>query len=194
MLDTGRPVSGIGIGWSMSGGESRSLKYLHTVSVSGVYDTIKILEDVESGRLKDIEYLECLICPDGCIGGPLTVENRFIAQSNISRLIRIYGSKKTIDTPTIRRMYEERFFLFERSVEPKPFPGLDQERSEAIRALNKKKSILKNLPGTDCGACGAPDCATLAEDIALGNAHMHDCIFLQGGKDEREHEITRPDS
>jgi len=179
-LDTGRPVSGIGIGWSMAGGESRSLKYFHSISVSGVYDTIKILEDVESGKLRDIEYLECLICPDGCIGGPLTVENRFIAQSNINRLIRIYGSKKTVDVHTVRRLYKERYFLFEHSVEPKPFPGFDQDRSEAIKVLNKKNKIMKKLPGKDCGACGAPDCSTLAEDIALNNASLQDCIYNKG--------------
>lgn len=184
LLDTGRPVSGIGIGWSMAGGENRGLKYFHTISVSGVYDTIKILEDVESGKLKDIEYLECLICPDGCIGGPLTVENRFIAQSNISRLIRIYGLKKTVDIHTVRRLYKERYFLFEHSVKPKPFPGFDQDRSEAIKVLNKKNKIMKKLPGKDCGACGAPDCATLAEDIALNAAAIEDCIYYKGDMHE----------
>ena len=52
---------------------------------------------MEAGKLRDIEYLECLTCPDGCIGGPLTVENRFIAKSNILRLIKIYGRKKKVN-------------------------------------------------------------------------------------------------
>lgn len=185
LLDADKPVSGIGIGWTMSGGEIRALKYHHTISVSGVLDTIRILEDVESGKLKDIEYLECLICPAGCIGGPLTVENRYIAQSNISRLKRIYGEKKTVDVRTVHRLYKEKFFSFEHSIKPKPFPGLDADRGEAIKVLNIKENIMKKLPGKDCGACGAPDCATLAEDIALGMAHMHDCIFCKGDKHEQ---------
>jgi len=185
LLDADKQVSGIGIGWTMSGGEIRALKYHHTISVSGVLDTIRILEDVESGKLKDIEYLECLICPDGCIGGPLTVENRYIAQSNISRLKRIYGEKKTVDVRTVHRLYEEHFFSFEHSIEPKPFPGLDRDRAEAIKVLNIKESVMKKLPGKDCGACGAPDCVTFAEDIALGMAHMHDCIFHKGDNHEQ---------
>ena len=185
LLDTDRPISGIGIGWTMSGGEIRAMKYHNTISVSGVLDTIRILEDVESGKLKDIEYLECLICPDGCIGGPLTVENRFIAQSNISRLKRIYGEKKTVDVHTVHRLYAEKFFSFEHNIKPRPFRGLDEDRAEAIKTLNKKESIMRKLPGTDCGACGAPDCATFAEDVAQGVADFHDCIFCKGDRNEK---------
>ena len=35
------------------------------------------------------------------------------------------------------------------------------------------------LPGFDCGACGAPDCQTLADDIVTGNAQISHCIFMQ---------------
>jgi iron only hydrogenase large subunit-like protein len=185
MLNAQKPISGIGVGWTIAGGEIRGLKYFHSVSVSGVYDTIKILEDVESGKLKDIQYLECLICPDGCIGGPLTVENRFIAKSNTLRLIRIYGKKKLVDVHTVKRLYRENFFSFEHSVKPKPLPALDKERAKAIEALNLKEEILKKLPGTDCGACGAPDCETLAEDIVRGEVKLEDCIFYKGKNHEK---------
>jgi iron only hydrogenase large subunit-like protein len=172
-------VSGIGIGWAMEGGEIRGLKYTNSVSVSGVLDTIRILEDVESGRLKNIEYLECLICPDGCIGGPLTVENRFIAKSNVLRLIRHFGGKKRVNTELVKRLYKENYFSFKWAVEPKSFPPLDKNRDTAIRKLKKKEELIKQLPGTDCGVCGAPDCITLAEDIVRGEARLEDCIYIR---------------
>ena len=180
MIQDQAPISGIGIGWAMSGGEIRGLKYFHTVSVSGVYDTIRILEDLESGKLKNIEYLECLICPDGCIGGPLTVENRFISKSNILRLIRIYGGKRRVDGYSVKKLYKKGFFSFERGVEPKPFPPLDNNRDKAIKKLNQKEDLIKKLPGTDCGVCGAPDCRTLAEDIVRGKAKIKNCVFFHG--------------
>lgn len=182
IMETQTPVSGIGIGWTIAGGEIRGLKYAHSVSVSGVYDTIKILEDVEAGRLKNIEYLECSICPDGCIGGPLTVENRFIAKSNILRLIRIFGGKKRVDVHFVKKLYKEKFFSFEQSIKPKPFPGLNKNRAQAIEVLNTKERIIKQLPGIDCGACGAPDCRTFAEDVARNEARLNDCVFLKGEK------------
>jgi iron only hydrogenase large subunit-like protein len=179
MLHTPSSVSGIGIGWAISSGEIRGLKYFHSVSVSGVLDTIRILKDVEAGKLKDIEYLECYICPDGCIGGPLTVENRFIAKSNILRLIKIYGGKRTVNGYMVKQLYNKEFFSFERAVKAKPFPPLDKDRIQALEKLKLRDQALKALPGTDCGLCGAPDCQTFAEDVARGLSSIENCIFLQ---------------
>lgn len=181
-LSTQSPISGIGIGWAITGGEIRGLKYSHSVSVSGVHDTIKILEDVESGKLKNIEYLECLICPDGCVGGPLTVENRFIAKSNILRLIRTFGGKKRVDRHYVKRLYKEKFFSFEWAVKPRPFAPLDNDRSQAIKKMKLKQEIIKKLPGIDCGLCGAPDCSTFAEDVVRSDAKLEDCIFIKKNK------------
>lgn len=186
ILNSQRPISGIGIGWTMAGGEIRGLKYSHSVSVSGVYDTIKILEDVEAGKLKDIKYLECLICPDGCIGGPLTVENRFVAKSNVLRLIRTFGGKKRVDIHFVKKLYQQNFFSFEHAVKPKPFAPLDENRILAIKKLKMKEKITKKLPGIDCGVCGAPDCKTLAEDIARGEAKLEDCIYIKTKKRKSE--------
>jgi iron only hydrogenase large subunit-like protein len=179
ILQTHYQTSGIGIAWAIPGGEVRSLKYSNCVSVSGVYDTIKILEDVESGKVKNIEYLECFICPDGCVGGPLTVENRFIAKSNTRRLIRILGDKQMVNSNFVKNLYRENFFSFESLVEPKPFPPLDEDRNTAIKKLKLKEKIAKELPGKDCGFCGAPDCVTFAEDVVLGEAHLEDCIYTE---------------
>ena len=170
-------ISGIGIGWAFEGGEIRGLKYTNSVSVSGVINTIRILEDIESGKLKNIEYLECLICPDGCIGGPLTVENRFIAKSNMLRLIRHFGGKKRVNTELVKKLYRDNFFSFKWAIEPKSFPALDKDRSQAIKKLKAKEELIRKLPGIDCGVCGAPDCKTLAEDVVQGVAKLEDCIY-----------------
>lgn len=179
LLQTQSQISGIGIGWAISGGEIRGIKQDASISVSGVYDTIKILSDVESGKIKNIEYIECLICPDGCIGGPLAIENRFIAKSNILRLIRKYGGKNRIDINYVKEMYNKNFFSFEQEIKPKPFPPFSSERNEAIKKLKKKEKIFKVLPGINCGVCGAPDCETFAEDVILEEANLSNCVFLE---------------
>ncbi len=178
LLQAQNQMSGIGIGWAISGGEIRSIKQNASVSVSGVYDTIKILSDVESGKIDNIEYLECLICPDGCIGGPLTVENRFLAKSHILQLIRQFGGKNRIDVNYVKQLYDENFFSFERDIQPKPFPPLATDKNEAIRRLKKKEEILKTLPGINCGVCGAPDCASFAEDLVRNEPGLRSCVFL----------------
>ncbi|MGQ9663890.1 MAG: [Fe-Fe] hydrogenase large subunit C-terminal domain-containing protein [bacterium] len=178
MLQTQSQISGIGIGWAMAGGEIRGIKQDASVSVSGVYDTIRILNDIESGKIKNIEYLECLICPDGCIGGPLTVENRFLAKSHILKLIRHFGGKNRIDVNYVRQLYEKNFFSFERDVKPKPFPPLDPDKNEAIKKLKRKEKIMKTLPGINCGVCGAPDCESFAEDLVRNELGLRSCIFM----------------
>src|SRR4030042_2403492 len=177
LMDVKNRISGIGIGWGISGGEIRGLKSSLAVSVSGVTDTIRILEDVEAGKLKNIEYLECLICPDGCVGGPLTVENRFVAKSNALRLIKTFGGKKKVDENLFMNLYRRGFFSFEEEVKPKPFPALDRNRSKAIKKIQQIDRIFKKLPKIDCGLCGSPDCKQFAEDVVRNEAKMEKCIF-----------------
>ncbi len=131
-------ASGIGISWAISNGEIRGIKQDASVSVSGVYDTIRILNNVEADKIKNIEYLECLICPYGCIGGPLTVENRFFAKSHILKLIRKFGGKNRIDIDYVKQLYDKNFFSFEQNIQPKPFPPIDLDKNEAIKKLNLK--------------------------------------------------------
>jgi len=45
--------------------------------VDGIHNVIDILEEIENERLRDIEFIEANSCMGGCIGGPLTVANRF---------------------------------------------------------------------------------------------------------------------
>ena len=193
MLQADTGTSGVGIGWAIAGGEIRGLDQYHAVSVAGVHDTIRILEDVEAGRIKDISYLECLICPDGCIGGPLTVENRFIAKSNILRLIKIFGRKKRVDDYSLKSFIKQGAFSFERGVEPKPFPPLANKPRQALKKLKLKEDLIKKLPGTDCGVCGAPDCRTFAEDIARNGAKLEDCLFLKQNNNHghKNHSLTK---
>ena len=35
------------------------------------------------------------------------------------------------------------------------------------------------LPGIDCGACGAPTCRSFAEDIVKGNSSINSCPILK---------------
>jgi Na+-translocating ferredoxin:NAD+ oxidoreductase RNF subunit RnfB len=40
------------------------------------------------------------------------------------------------------------------------------------------EEILAGLPGLDCGSCGAPTCAALAEDVVRGEASTDQCSVL----------------
>ena len=40
------------------------------------------------------------------------------------------------------------------------------------------EELTEQLPGLDCGSCGAPTCRALAEDIVRGEADRTDCIYV----------------
>ena len=54
---------------------------------------------------------------------------------------------------------------------------LDDDILEAMKKFEQMEEVLNSLPGLDCGACGAPNCQCLAEDIVQGKATEIDCIF-----------------
>ncbi|MFQ6092915.1 MAG: [Fe-Fe] hydrogenase large subunit C-terminal domain-containing protein [bacterium] len=170
--------SGVGIGWAMTGGEVNGLKMDNCLAVAGVQDVIKILDEVEAGKLKTVDYLECLICPDGCVGGPLTVENRHLAKNKVATLVKMFGEKTRVSREMVRRQYKGRFFSLPKEIAAAPFPPLDRNPARAIEKVREREEVVHKLPGKDCGACGAPDCKTLAEDVVLGHASITDCVFV----------------
>lgn len=54
---------------------------------------------------------------------------------------------------------------------------LDDDIMEAMKKFERMEEVLNSLPGLDCGACGAPSCQALAEDIVQGKATEIDCIY-----------------
>lgn len=170
--------SGIGLGWSLSGGETRGLKNHRAVAVSGVRDTMRVLDQVESGLLQDIDILECTVCPDGCVGGPMEIENRFLAKSRILQLIVLAGERAVVDPKDASRLYHKNFLSFDHPVTPVASSPLDSDQSRAIRKARRRDRLSAELPRKDCGVCGAPDCRTLADDIVRGRAHLADCPFV----------------
>lgn len=169
--------SGVGLGWSLSGGETRGLRNYRTVSVSGVRDTIRVLDQLETGKLKDIDYLECMVCPDGCVGGPLAVENRFLAKSRILRLVNTFGEKSMFDQSEVNRLYHRNYLSFQHPVTATPQAPLDPDPTRAVQKAKRRDELVRQLPGIDCGACGAPDCRTLADDVVRDLAAFEDCPF-----------------
>src|SRR5699024_1958814 len=60
-----------------------------------------------------------------------------------------------------------------------PVLELGATRGERFERYNRMQTILKTLPGLDCGACGAPSCEALAEDVVRGAAQVSDCVLLR---------------
>ncbi len=85
-----RPIaSWIGIGWAVSGGENAAVDVANSLVVDGIARVGELLEQVALGKLGHVDHIEALACAGGCIGGPLTVENHFVAQHRMEERARI---------------------------------------------------------------------------------------------------------
>ena len=44
--------------------------------------------------------------------------------------------------------------------------------------MDEIEKVREELPGLDCGSCGAPNCNALAEDIVRKRAKKEDCVTI----------------
>ncbi len=163
-----------GISWAKPGGESIALGSDKFLAVDGIHNVISILEEIENDKLNDMEFVEALACTGGCLGGPLTVVNPYIARTRLKKHIEEARKKSKPDTGEKEYIQD---LVWTGNVEYKPVMKLDEDFQKALKKLEALNQINKELPGLDCGACGAPSCRALAEDIVRGIANETDCIF-----------------
>lgn len=170
----------LGIGWAMVGGICRTLRLKNSLAVSGLSEILKVFDDVERGKPRNIDFIEAYSCPHGCVGGSLTVENLYISYNKILKLIETLEYEKIKACPDIRevrKLYAQKYFFLEGKLEPRPLKPLDEDLSKAIKKRREKEETYESLPKIDCGVCGSPTCLAFAEDVVRGEADITDCIF-----------------
>ena len=171
--------SAIGVGWAVSGGEGEASMEPNHLAASGVENTINILEALEDDKLTNVDLIELNACGAGCVGGVLTVENPYIAKARIATLMRHIGPVLPTDGCPVDDMRWEKGLVYE------PVLLLDPDVGEAMEKLERIRELQERLSGMDCGACGAPSCRALAEDIVLGYSTEDQCVFVVREKLQR---------
>lgn len=170
------------------GGQAAAVKIDNHLAVDGISNVIKVLEEVELGKLEDVEFIECSACLGGCIGGPLLIQNSFIAKNRIMNYVK-KAEKSTMskeDLDLYINMYESGFLRLTEEIQPKSVMRLDTDLLKSIQKMEMVTEILKNLPGIDCGVCGSPTCRAFAEDIVKGENNKAVCIVktMEGFKNK----------
>jgi hypothetical protein len=176
--DEREDINGLGLGWPIVGGQVACLKAEEQLAVAGLTDVMRVFDDIENGKLRDIQYIECHSCPTACVGGALTVENPYIARGRVLRMVKTYGAEPGQDRQRIRESYQKNFFSLGGTIAPSPVQPLDGDISRAIHKMHQRNQIYELLPQIDCGACGAPSCMAFAADVVKGDADRDQCIFL----------------
>ncbi len=171
-----------GIKWAISGGQCETSKLNSSISVFGIENIINILEEIENGKLNDIDYAELSVCTEGCVGGTFNVENPFLAKRNINYIINTNreGTQSNVDTSKFEELFDRNFFDIE--IINDDFNKDNLSLAEAIEKMEHIEAISSILPGLDCGSCGSPTCRAYAEDVYNGFANLDGCILLKANK------------
>lgn len=175
-LETVEPIgqSGlIGVSWAGSGGESAALLNEKYLAADGIENVIRVLEELEDERIRELDFVELNACSGGCVGGVLCVENGYVAKARLQRLRKYLPvSQNHLDGGVPRDME------WTEPLEFAPVLKLSQNLEEAMQMMEEIDVICEGLPGLDCGSCGAPSCRALAEDVVKGAARTSDCVFV----------------
>ena len=155
------------------------MKIDNYLSVDGIENVIDILEEIDRDNIKKIAYVEATCCFGGCIGGPLTVMNRFAAVAKLREHVHDYYLEKQLFPQLIVREEDIIPQVWELPLPENHAMRLSENIGEAMTKYEQIDEILATLPQLDCGACGAPSCAAMAEDIVQGRASINNCIIRQ---------------
>ena len=163
----------IGLNWAGTGGESTSLLTGKYLAADGIENCIKVLDEIENGTIKDLEFVELNACNGGCVGGTLNVENPYIAKARLRSLrkyLPVSCNKVEGEEIACDSLLDKEIFEYGEGISA-------AERMSAIKKMARAEEIYRSFPHLDCGSCGAPNCHALAEDIVNGEAKENDCLI-----------------
>lgn len=173
-----------GLNWALSTGLAPSGPAEDTLAVAGLPNVLRILDDIEKGKLRRYAFVECHACPEGCVSGVLTVEDPYVARARAVRLTRSLATRGDVNRDRVRQEYADGGFRMPHRIMPRPMRPLHDDVAVAITRMIQRDRVLTSLPRIDCGACGAPTCDAFAEDVVRGELGEDACVFLREGRVE----------
>jgi iron only hydrogenase large subunit-like protein len=169
-------ISGFGLNFARLGGLGFMMNCDNSITVSGINNVLYILDEIEKGKLHNVDFVEMHGCTEACLGGPMNIENVYLARTNLHNLINYYGESRI---PFGKKdKYETYNLIYENMFEPEYKDDVNIDIKKALAKRSERKKIYSELPKINCGACGSPTCKTFAEDVAEGELNINDCIII----------------
>ena len=97
--------------------------------------------------------------------------NLFIREGNKNDMVTTRVISKT--SPSIKYFVRPRY-----NKQSTTYDDSKVSFAESFNKMQQVEALCNELPGLDCGSCGAPTCKALAEDIVRGLASERDCTFI----------------
>lgn len=180
-VEVNEAVSSKGILFPTTGGEAANVQG-HVLAIDGINNVIDFLERLENGEIEGVDFLELRTCDESCAGGILSLRNRFLVADSMRR--EAAGLPDTHALVEAYRGCGSEHMRMEK-VEPRSMVKYDKNIEEALKKMERARMLKQMLPDIDCGACGAPSCEALAEDVVREGADINACLFLRTAWEKR---------
>lgn len=169
-----------GVKWASSGGEAKALFSDRYLAADGMENAIQVLNEIDTGKYPNLEFVELNACPGGCVGGVATVENPFIAKARLQRLRHNLASNRNyLEIQDQKPDYVPDYAMVDSPINTYvPALRLSADRSVAMQMMVQIEQIYEQLPQIDCGSCGSPTCRAFAEDVVKGEVSLGDCVVM----------------
>lgn len=184
-------ISRKGLAWAMGSGEISVMRNRAAIRIRGVKEVTEVFDRIEEGTFQSIDFIEAYTCSGGCLGGHFTIAPRHVAQRSLERIVQRLEEGGQVKEERVRSLLREHFFDLHGEIGARPVQPLPGGLRHAIAAKRERDALVERLPGKNCGACGAPGCATLADDIVRGDAQLGDCVFVRLEELERARKTER---
>ena len=141
---------------------------------------MQVLDDIENGRLRYIEFVEAMAHTSGCIGGPFCIENPYVARHTTARQREHFEKRIEVDPKEVERRLASGDLFLQKPLRPRTREFFDTDLETSIRRMKECERVFQKLPQIDCGCCGCPTCMAFAEDFVKREVELTDCVFLSG--------------
>jgi len=167
--------------WSLTGGEVKNLPGT-CLSIDGIKNIISFLDRIETQGCREIDFLEMKSCDQGCAGGILTPQNRFLTAQRLRNRAKYY-SEFYQENPDIEITNHTKGITFDEvktsNIKPRSIIKYDTDPLKALAKMAETQKLSKIIPRLDCNACGYPSCKALTRNIIEGNARLEYCFLIQ---------------
>ncbi len=162
------------------GAAAKEKKSALVLAIDEIHNVIDFLEPLETtDDIKDVDFLELRACDESCAGGVLMPRNRFLVVERLRKKAFEMKEGSIVNDPAYQsalNYLEDNLALEE--IHPRGMNAFGTNMEQALKKMQQVRNMMCYLPGIDCGACGAPNCLSLAEDITRREAKLSNCVFL----------------
>lgn len=167
-------LSKTGIQWATTGGEASHIRG-RSLAIDSMPNVIDFLERLENEEITGVDYLELRACDMSCCGGILVQSNRFLVKERLDQLAKDLPDKHPLDE-SFRETCSGCIPMDK--IEPRAMVKYHPDINIALERMEESRRLRQLLPNIDCGACGAPSCEALADDIVCGRASLDNCLLI----------------